>query len=44
MSEISLHLTFFSSVDITPDVQNLMKICTVQMRERMVESGINFQL
>lgn len=45
MPAISLLLTFSSSVDITSDVKNLVKICTVQMREsRMVESGIYFQL
>lgn len=42
MSAISLHLPF-SSVDISPHVQNLMKICTVQMKGSiMVEGGIYF--
>lgn len=45
MSAISLLLIFSSSVATTADVQNLMKIGTVQIREnRMVEGGIYFQL
>lgn len=45
MPAISLLLTFSSSVDITPDVKNLVKICIAQMKEsRMVEGGIYFQL
>lgn len=45
MSAISLLPTFSSSVGTTADVQNLVKIGTVQIKEsRMVEGGIYFQL
>lgn len=44
MFTISVLLTFSSSVGVAPDVQKLVKMCTAQMRERMVEGGIYFRL